>query len=175
MDGLNSFVKQNPAISVGAATIVGFVVGTIASKGLTAETITLFAAALAAFIGFSAYAWQKRVERREQVLSECRSVYLEYIKAAEMLLKVHCSDCSAGDKDKATGIYRDAYHALSIYGTDAMIEQAKPYLLEVVRFTDDRFVEPDQDPQVVAIRKRIDGIRSLMRDDCHDASIRVVD
>ncbi|WP_146188894.1 hypothetical protein [Albidovulum aquaemixtae] len=152
--------------------LLGFVVGLAVAKGLTRETVTLFAAILAAIIGFFAYGWQRKVDRSEAVLLECRKVYREFIAAAEQLLAVHCSDADDPTKDAETARYREAYQSLMIYGTDEIIAAAKPYLMQVVRYTDPEFQDQSSPQEVLDLRNKLETLASMMRDDCNNAKSR---
>jgi hypothetical protein len=151
---------------------LGFVLGLAVSKGLTRETVTLFAAVLAAIIGFFAYGWQKKVDRREAVLLEARKVYRDFIAAAEQLLAVHCSEADDATKDKQTADYREAFQSLMIYGTDEIIAEAKPYLMQVVKYTDPQYRDEERPQEVKDLRRKLESLANMMRNDCNNAQSR---
>jgi len=136
------------------------------------DWLQLAAPFVAAGLGIIAYGSQKKTDRREQVLSECRAIYVEYVAEAERLLLVMCKETDEDAVDQQTAKYREAFLALRIYASEPIVDLARPLLMEIVEFTEKDLDEPSHTEQITKIRKRIDGIVAAMRDDCFDAKTR---
>ncbi|WP_298937717.1 hypothetical protein [uncultured Ruegeria sp.] len=130
------------------------------------DWLQLAAPFVAAGLGLIAYGRQKKVDRKEHVLSECRVIYTKYLAEAENLLRVMCTESDEAKVDAQTVKYREAFLALKVYGSMKVVDQAKPLLMTIVNFARLDEDAPDLDEHRDDIRTKLDGIADAMREDC---------
>ena len=131
------------------------------------DWLQLLAPFAALWVGVFVYSKQKKIDRRDMLLSECRVVYRDFISAAEVFLESACNSKDEAELDQQTVLYRRAFMALKIYAPQKVVDLAKPLLMEIIELHE---VEDSADftEEAEKVRKRIEAIVSAMRTDCVD-------
>jgi hypothetical protein len=96
----------------------------IVAAGLTRETLTVFAAILAASIGFFAYSWQKAVDTEREIMRETRALLLEFIECSK---RVDFSQPMIGGVDGSEKMA--AFKSLSGFEADFYILRDKLFVI----------------------------------------------